>query len=238
VSAPRSRRGVLGVAPILLPLVFVLQAALSHRLDRWVHPRPFEAVKTQSMDPKVSSAMRALAFLGGQKVLVGHIFWIHVAQYYGDTDNARDRYAQIYDFCSLASDLNPRLTGIYTFGAAVLAFHVNRPEEAFRLLAKGIQANPEELGLKNLYAAVLFRHSENYERAVPFLEAQIRMGEAPTMLVNILANTYAKVGRTQDAIRVWRTILTTAKTDEQRIIAAKELQDLYRGSKGPKAPSR
>jgi len=238
VSAPFPRRGILKAAPFLLPLLFLLQASLSHRLDRWVHPKPFETVKTSTMDPKVSSAMRALAFLGGQKVLVGHIFWIHVAQYYGDTDNARDRYASMYDFCSLASDLNPRLTGIYTFGAAVLAFHVNRPEEAFRLLAKGIQANPQELGLKNLYAAILFRHSANYERAVPFLEAQIRMGEAPTMLVNILANTYAKVGRTQDAIRVWRTILTTAKTDEQRIIAAKELQELYARTKEGKAPSR
>jgi pentatricopeptide repeat protein len=71
-----------------------------------------------------------------------------------------------------------------------------------------------------------------------FLEAQIRAGTAPTMVVNILANTYAKVGRTQDAIRVWRYILATATTDEQRIVAAKELQEIYSRMKREKASPR
>ncbi len=218
----------------MVAVLFVLQASLSTRLDRWVHPEPFTAVVTQKMDPRVSSAMRALAFLSGYKVLVGHIFWVQVALYYGDTDNAKDRYAKLYDFCSLASDLNPQLEGIYTFGASVLAFHVKRPEEAFRLLEKGIRANPTDQGLKLLYAAILYENAGQYDKVIPFLESQLLRPDAPTSLANILANSYKKAGRYGDSIKLWRRILAQTESDEVRVEAAKNLQELYAITKARK----
>lgn len=214
-------------APMVLAVFFGFQAWMSERLMDWVHPRPYSTVKTHTMDPRVSSAVRALAHLTGYKILVGHSFWIHVAQYYGDSDNAADRYAKLYDYCSVASDLNPRLTTIYTFGAATLAFHLKRFEEAVHLLEKGIRANPEDIRLKLLLAAIGFQNAEDYEKFIPFLEAEILRQHAPTMLVNILANTYEKVGRYQDAIRLWRNILNFTDSNVQRIEAAQKLQELY-----------
>jgi tetratricopeptide (TPR) repeat protein len=220
--------------PFLAVLAFLSQGLLSTRLSRWVHPESFEAPKVQRVDKKVVSTLRAVAYLSGYKVLVGHAFWIKVIQYYGDASNSLDRYSKLYDYCSLASDLNPRFVPIYTFGAAALAFHVKRVEQAEKLLQKGILSNPADVPLKLMYAAIAYQNTEQYHKVIPFLEAQIMRGDAPVMLINILANTYQKVGRNMDAIRLWKKILRDADTDEKKIEAAQKLQELYAITKGGK----
>ena len=190
-------------------------------------PEAFEASSFLRMDKKVSSTLRAVALLSGYRVLIGHAFWIKVIQYYGDDSNSFDRYSKTYDYCSLASDLNPQFVPIYTFGAAILAFHVKRIEEATRLLEKGIRSNPENRQLKIFLAAIAFQHLEQYDKIIPFLEAEAGRPDAPPMMVNILANTYEKAGRYPEAIRIWQRLLQNGETDEQRIEAAQKLQQLY-----------
>lgn len=217
----------------LIPL-FLLQAVLSNRLAAWLHPEPVEVSQTQRMDKKVASVLRAIGFLSGYRVLVGHVFWIKVLQYYGDSDNAGDRYSKLYDYCSLASDLNPKFTAPYTFGGAVLAFQLKRQDEAIRLLQKGINSNPGEMRLKLMLAALAYQNLEQYDKVIPFLEAQILRGDAPYMLINILANTYSKVGRYDDAIRLFKKIIHETDSQETRIEAAQKLQEIYTLAKSAK----
>ncbi len=94
-------------------------------------------------------------------------------------------------------------------------------------MEKGIKSNPHAERLKFLLAAILYQHTEKEEDLIPVLEEEAGRPDAPPMLVNILANTYKKVGRYQDAIRVWKKILQTGETDMQRITAAQKLQELY-----------
>jgi tetratricopeptide (TPR) repeat protein len=116
---------------------------------------------------------------------------------------------------------------IYTLGAAVLAFHVKRMDEAVRLLQKGILSNPNDARLKLMLASLVYQNAEQYEEVIRFLKLQIQRGDAPTMLVNILANTYEKVGRLQEAIELWQKILKNSDSNVQRIEAAQKLQGLY-----------
>lgn len=218
---------MLKAAPVLIAVFFVVQAMLSSRLQDWVHPTPYEESPVKRMDKQVSSTLRAVAFLTGTKVLIGHLFWIQVIQYYGDATNSLGRYAKLYDYCSLASDLNPQFISIYTFGANALAFHLKRIDEAARLLEKGIQANPHAERLKFLLAAIGYEHADNAAMIIPVLEEEAGRPDAPPMLANILANTYQKVGRYPEAIQVWKRLLKDADTDEQRITAGQKLQELY-----------
>jgi len=211
----------------LIAVFFTLQIFLSAKLDHWVHPEPFESSQTGQLDQKIASSLRAAALLSGYQVLVGHVFWIRVIQYYGDGSNGVDHYAKLYDYCRLASDLNPQFIPVYTYGAAVLAYQQNRMSEGVELLRKGILANPTANSLKLMLAAMTYHDSKDYENEIPFLEIQIAQGNAPTMLVNILANTYTKVGRTEDAIRLWRQILQTTDSDVQKSEAAQKLKELY-----------
>jgi tetratricopeptide (TPR) repeat protein len=210
-----------------LTLFFFAQIWLSIHLEKWVHPEPFETSQSGTLDAKIVSPMRAAALLTGYKVLIGHVFWIQVIQYYGDGENGADHYAKLYDYCRLASDLNPQFIPVYTYGAAALAYQVHRLDEAVRLLQKGILANPQENRLKLMLAAIAYHSNADYNKEIPFLEFQIAQGNAPTMLVNILANTYMKAGRNEDAIRLWRRILTTTDSDAQKQEASQKLKELY-----------
>lgn len=210
-----------------LAVLFTLQVFLCVQLDKWVHPEPFESSQAGQLDPKIVSSLRAAALLSGYKVLVGHVFWIRVIQYYGDGSNGADHYAKLYDYCRLASDLNPQFLPVYTYGAATLAYQQNRMNEGVELLQKGILANPTANSLKLMLAAMTYHNSQDYAKEIPFLEIQIAQGNAPTMLVNILANTYTKAGRTDDAIRLWRQILQTTDSDVQKYEAAQKLKGLY-----------
>jgi tetratricopeptide (TPR) repeat protein len=207
-----------------LTIALAAQIFFSALLGAWVHPTPFS---DEPLGKDVPSALRAVGYLTGFKLLVGHLFWIRVIQYYGNSDNASDRYAKLYDYCSLASDLNPNFIPIYAFGASALSFHLKRPLEAAKLLQKGILANPKEVRLKLLYAAIAYQNTQQYDKVIPFLEAQIERGDAPEMLVRILANTYAEVGRTRDAIALWQKVLKQSNDQAVQIEAAQKLKSLY-----------
>lgn len=221
-SEPSLRRLALGAA-----FFFAVQWYFSRELDQWVHPASYQTSEAGELDPHIVSALRAAAFLSGYKVLIGHAFWIKVIQYYGDGSNGVDRYARLYDYCRLASDLNPQFIPVYTYGAAALAYQVKRMDEAVRLLQKGIMANPKDNRLKLMLAAMAYHNNQDYEKEIPFLEIQVAQGNAPTMLVNILANTYEKAGRVDAAIRLWRQILQTTDSDVQKYEAAQRLKALY-----------
>ena len=217
-------------ALVLLFLVFLVQAWLCSRLDGWIHPQPFKNPQPHMavVDKSVVSTLRAVAFLSGYKVLIGHLFWIQVVQYYADADNSVDHFSKLYDYCSLASDLNPCFVPIYTYGASALAFQLKRMDQAERLLQKGILSNPNNNDLKLLYASIAYENTQQFDKLIPFLEIQINRGNAPTVLYHILANTYQKVGRTGEAIALWKRILKESDSDSQRIEAAYYLQQLYR----------
>lgn len=227
MKTQEDNRIFLKFAPALLVLLFLSQAVLSTKLGQWVHPEPVEASQALRMDKKVTSTLRAAALLSGYRVLVGHAFWIKVIQYYGDATNSLDRYSKLYEYCSLASDLNPKFISIYTLGASALAFHLKRMDEASRLLQKGINSNPQDVHLKLMLAAIAYQNLGEFDKVIPFLEAQIDQGNAPYMLVTILANAYKKAGRYGDAIKLWQKILRESDEPEQKIVAGLRLQELY-----------
>ncbi len=238
MTAVPAKGWVLQWAPWLIPVLFVLQAFFSSRLENWIHPTSFEASPVQRMDKRVASTLRAVAYVTGNKVLVGHLFWIGVIQYYGNDDNAGTRWAKLYDYCCLASDLNPQFISIYTFGANALAFHLKRYDQAAQLLAKGIKANPEAIRLKYLLAAIGFQSSDRVDLMIPVLEEEASRPDAPPLLVNILANTYEKMGRYEDAIQIWKKQLKEGDTDEKRIVAGQKLQEIYAILKSGKPGNR
>lgn len=222
--------------PWVLPLLlaaFTAQAFVSGRLEKWVHPVPYEDSATLQMDKRIASTMRAGALLTGTKVLTGHLFWIGVIQYYGNVDNSVDRFAKLYDYCRLASDLNPQFVSIYTYGGSALAFHLKRVDQAIALLEKGVKANPHADRLKFIQAAILFQNTDKMDLLIPILEEEVRRSDAPPLMINILANSYSKVGRYQEAIRLWKHVLQSNADKERKIEAARRLQDLYAILKQP-----
>jgi tetratricopeptide (TPR) repeat protein len=168
-----------------------------------------------------------VAYLSGFKIPMSHLFWIETLQYYGDYSNAPSRYPKLFEYCRMTADLNPHFLKPYELGASVLAFQVNRPQEAIELLRRGIETNPSSVRLKLLLASIGYLNADQYGSILPLMEGILRSGDAPPMMVNILANTYQKAGRWDDAIRVWRWILNHSNRNEDRDGAARALEKLY-----------
>jgi pentatricopeptide repeat protein len=219
------------VVPAAL-LSLLLSALAADRLGPYLRPSDFAGLSGPARaEVHVPSTLRAAASLTGFRVPAGHLFWLAILQHYGDPANAKHRYARILDYCLLASDLNPHFVPNYEFGASVLAFHVDRVDEAILLLNRGIEANPDRVRLKYLLAAILYQNSEDHGKAIFLLERQIAAGGAPPMLVNILANTYKKAGQVDKAIALWQRILKHTTRSDDRDQAVRALEELYLLSK-------
>ena len=78
-----------------------------------------------------------------------------------------------------------------------------------------------------MLVSIAYQNTQEYDRVIPFLDAQIERGDAPYMLINILANTYQKVGRYPKAIKLWKKIMRDTDSNEMKIQAAQKLQELY-----------
>jgi len=200
-----------------------------HRMEPFLRPEKGTSLtlKADSSEVRVPSTLRAAAYLSGFKIPVSHLFWIETLQYYGDFSNAPARYPKMFEYCRMTADLNPHFLKPYELGASVLAFQVHRPQEAAALLLRGIEANPTAPRLKLLLAAIGYLNVDQYGSILPLLEGLLRSGDAPPMMVNILANTYQKAGRWDDAVRVWRWILNHSTRNEDRDAAAHALEKLY-----------
>jgi len=227
------------LAWVLAGVIFAGALALrsENRMGPYLKPPDFVSLGGPAQaEVKVPSTLRATAALTGFRVPAGHLFWLTEVQYYGDSDNANSRYGLLLDYCLLTADLNPHFAENYLFGAAVLAFHVHRIEEAVRLLNRGIGANPQNIRLKLLLAAIAYMNINDTQKIIPILEAQVSLGDAPPMLVNILANTYRKAGQAQKAIALWQRILRTTTRDDYRGEATRALEQLYAEIKTGKKP--
>jgi len=65
-----------------------------------------------------------------------------------------------------AVEANPHNISAYQVAAYWLANRLGKPEQALKIIAKGIKENPESCELELGRARVLFRHKANYERAL------------------------------------------------------------------------
>lgn len=93
------------------------------------------------------------------------------------------------------------------YGAGALAFNLGRPEEALRLLKAGLSHRPEDPRYLAYIAAVGFSRAGDMARAVEELAPAVAEPDAPTMLKNIVAFMHVRLGRREEAARLYRDIL-------------------------------
>jgi len=148
--------------------------------------------------------------------------WIDTLQYCGDVSFVIDRGRRLFRLSNATTDLDPGFEEAYAFGAAMLMWQCDRPEEAAALLRKGIAYNPGAVKLKYYLAAFTFSRLKDLAREIGVLEVLVRDPGAPFVLRRILANAYEKQGRPDRAAAIWRLIwLTDRNPSERRWVAAK-----------------
>jgi len=172
-----------------------------------------------------------VGFILGLRKFVSDIAWIQLLQYYGgpppeEPYHKEDiyehmakiqpgKYKKFKDYCKRIVILDPLYSFVYFYGVGVLAWNLERPDEALEIV---------ELGLNNLFfqkdipdsdywelvkyqQAIYYKLGGKYLEMIDKLREIVESGKAPNMVKAILANLYKKYGDYEKALFIWQELL-------------------------------
>lgn len=127
-------------------------------------------------------------------------------------------YPDFLSYASRVTALDPFFAYANLYGAGALAWNLNRPDEAVKLLENAIAAmeghSPnitrdihQPFWQYHLYlSALIYRNAGETGKMVSLLETAVAQPRCPNMVKAILANIYQKDGKHLQALKLWLDI--------------------------------
>lgn len=206
---------------LLLAAALAATLGLNHVLGRLAalpYPPPTE-MRLGAQDAVTSAALLSL----GMRRLGADIGLIRLLVYYGTPERGLEEGHHEHDGhgphdygAGVYSELGPRALRIldldpywdypvlYTAGA--LSFNLHRPQEALQLLREGLRYRPKDPRYLAYMAAIGFHEDGDMAKVVDELTPVVGE-EAPTILKNMLAYMNVRLGRREEAVRLYREML-------------------------------
>jgi tetratricopeptide (TPR) repeat protein len=175
------------------------------------------------------SALRRMSL--GYTGLLADVYWTRAVQYFGRKHYVGSmHYDLLYPLLNITTELDPHLTAAYEFGAIFLAQRppdgAGMPDEAVKLVEKGIRANPDNWRLYYDLGFIHFVERKDYVSAARAFEAGSRVpGAHPWM--KLLAARMAERGGDLDTARfLWSKTYENTEDQQIRASAAAHLRAL------------
>ena len=167
--------------------------------ERILYVRSGEAVKRMTL---------------GFDALAADVYWIRAIQHYGGdrrTGTGPRRYELLYPLLDLTTTLDPYFTIAYRFGAIFLSEAVpggpGRPDQAERLLRKGIAAQPGKWQYYYDIGFVHYWHARDYQAAASWFQRAQKQPNSPNWLQPLTASMLT-TGNDRAAARfLWQQML-------------------------------
>ena len=147
----------------------------------------------------------------GYDGLLADLYWMRTIQYYGrreEADKRSVRYRNLFTLLDITTTLDPRLLDAYRAGSCFLAeadpVGVGKPQDALKLLDKGIQANPEEWRLQYDKGFVYYWYLRDYKAAGEVWKETSRLPGAPHWIEGLAALSLSKGGSLEIAAELWK----------------------------------
>ncbi len=134
--------------------------------------------------------------------------------------------AKIADFSLRSVNLDPYFHYSYLFGSGLLAFYLNRYEDALKIIQRGIERDPAYWRFRLYAGAIGYKSQNQTDKVIPLLEEALSDPNCPTMIANILGNLYEMTGAYAKAAAVYRHILATSRDGYDLQKAAQKLEVL------------
>lgn len=153
-------------------------------------------------------------------------------------------YPAFARYCYRIIALDPFYYYAYLYGGGALAWNLDRPDEALKLLEHGILVMEKHkrnitrdihqpYWQLNLYAsAIVYRTSGDFAGMIRLLETAVRQPDAPNMVKSILANIYQKQQRYAEAVRLWIEIYDS-RDQSYRANAERKINELRKYISSP-----
>ncbi|MCK5106203.1 MAG: hypothetical protein KAQ76_01465 [Elusimicrobiales bacterium] len=191
---------------------------------------------------KTSTAGDILALNLGMRRLFADLWFVRLMQYYGTTEDGVSIYkpmskdqAEAYgsgrypDFFSMAEhiiQLDPYFKNAVLYSAACLAFNLNKPESAIKLLNLALEYLPKEWKYLTMLAAIGYSKAENPTKVASSLMPLIKESDCPVMVKQLVAFLNKKAGNYANAYKIYLNIAETSKDKYYVENAMEELQKM------------
>ncbi|MBI3554457.1 MAG: hypothetical protein HY077_18325 [Elusimicrobia bacterium] len=203
--------------------------------------------------PSVSSALRlredgavetAALFGLGMRRLAADLGLVRLLVYYGTDEAGVDErhgapdmsqpqlyeggghYPELGPRARLILDIDPTFSYAALYAAGALAFNLNRPDEALELLKYALGRDPRNLQYAVYVGAIGFQRHGDAANVVRVLEPVLAFPDCPTMIKNVAAFLYLRLGRKEKSAALYREILATSRDESYRRVARRMLDEL------------
>lgn len=146
--------------------------------------------------------------------LAADVYWIRAIQHYGGDRRAGaapGRYELLFPLLDLTTTLDPYFTIAYRFGAIFLSEAPpggpGRPDEAERLLRKGIAAQPAKWQYYYDAGFVSYWHVRDYKAAASWFQRAAEQPNAPNWLRPLMAAMLTSANDRAAARFLWQQML-------------------------------
>ncbi|MBI3547636.1 MAG: hypothetical protein HY078_01155 [Elusimicrobia bacterium] len=176
--------------------------------------------------PQREYAVQTAGLAGaGMRRLAADLSFIQLMMYYGSPEGAvhaaheehegpptshadTGHYRQMYPRAKSILELDPFFRYAVLFSAGALAFNLNRPEEALRLLEDASRGDPAYVRYKAYIAGIAFhRGGGTQETVLRTLTPALADPDCPVLIKHIVAFLNLRLGHREEAIRLYREIL-------------------------------
>ncbi len=162
----------------------------------------------------------------GYRSLLADFEYISFLQYYGNFENRKTGYSELYKYIDSITDADPHFTFAYIYGSAILGFNVERHDEAIRIIEKGLKFNPKIWRLRLYLGALTFSRLGDKESYVRFLEEALKFDDHPQMIETLLGNIYAQYKEPDEVALYWAGIYKNSKHADSRKWAEEKIVEM------------
>lgn len=199
----------------ILVLLLVIVVNFAYRID--LKTSPHELIAELMYFPS-GIAVRALSV--GMYGPLADLVWLRFIQYYGEHRMTDARFDLMYHILDILTTLDTRFVHAYTLGGLMLTHDAQRPDQAEKLLKKGMMNNPDDWRYPYMHAFINYVFLRDYGVARTYFSLASRKPNAPDMTKRWEAFVlYKKLGDLETAIQLWLDLYNNTENPEEKEIA-------------------
>lgn len=194
---------------ILLGACFLLAFLVKPVQDRLATRLGLQSIVSDQLYFDSALAVKKVSL--GYESLVADIYWMRTIQYYGRRDEADRRpvrYKNLAALLDITTTLDPDLLDAYRAGAVFLSepdpVGAGQPQEAIKLLDKGMRRNPREWRFGFDKGFVYFWYLKDLKAAGDAWLASSKLPGAPPWMEPLAAMAFSKSGAMDAAKALWQ----------------------------------
>ncbi|MEO0098355.1 MAG: hypothetical protein ABIK99_04025 [candidate division WOR-3 bacterium] len=161
--------------------------------------------------------------------LIADLIWLRAIQYYGHHLMTDRRYTWLGHIFNILTQLDPKFVGAYRFGGMTLAWDAGEPEEAIKLLRRGMRFNPLRWELPFDIAFTYYMILKDYVKAGDYFYLTSKMPETWGISQRWAAFSWGKSeNRREFGKIIFQDLYQSTKNPEMKKIARRGLKFIKR----------